>query len=176
MSEGGSLDNSKRKNMLRAGLVAGALGAAVPAHGQSVEQQADFIPQQTYEQPYDSDYGGKDHVAGGYDYGSADYVSEEVVNLFKELDEEVGDSNSITPEQIAKIHTKIDDFISKHPAYEGKKIEGTEGADNTYEPSYSPYLELQNGLWLGPEKNPLVIGFAVAYIKQKALESVPRQQ
>jgi|GEM_PF-5385166 hypothetical protein len=109
----GSLDKNRGKRILGAGLIAGALAAGGPAHGQEANDggYADTRGEYTTADT-DTEYSAD---LSDYTY----QPSKEVVDLFAGLDDEFGDSLTLTQDQAskmtAKIHAAIDDFVAKHP-------------------------------------------------------------
>ncbi|HEV3244839.1 MAG TPA: hypothetical protein VG102_00600 [Candidatus Paceibacterota bacterium] len=156
-----------KKKILRVGLVAGALAAGAPAQGHT-NYTAEHAPSPGIEQHYDDVNRGYEDFSS-YDRGGDQYISEEVITLFNKLDNDIRDSHATTPEQVNKIiHGAIDDFVAKHPAHEGKKIEekDVQSGTDVEELPYSPWVELEEGLRFGPERNPLILGVAMVYIKE----------
>jgi len=141
--------------------LAGAIAAASPAHSQEYDAG----------QNNGADY-GTEYTSESYEYKP----SQEVIDLFKDLDAKIGDSwktGPIPQEKIDAIYAAIDKFMQEHPAREGKTTtveqpqdDGSAGGSESF---YSPLLELQQGLWWAPqERNPIVLGFATAHLKDLA--------
>jgi hypothetical protein len=150
-SERGDQNKKRRNGRIAGAMLLGAIAAGSPAHGQEATE---------------ADYGDLTDTSD-YPYVYEE-PSEEVMNVLGVLDNEIGDALSITQNQVAKIQAAVDAFVAKHPATEGKTR--TEGRQTYTDASYSPYLKLENALWTGPNKNPLVMGVVLAYIKTKVAD------
>lgn len=159
--------NERRRGGLLGLAVVGGLAASMAHHGQEISHINPDNPE-NYEN-------------SGVMSNEMPAPSREVMDVLGALDKEIGDSLSITFEQVNRIHSLVDDFAEKHPLYEGKTITKDDGATYT-EASYSPYRELEDALVRGPNINPVVMGVMLAYIKDKTLvqqqysPSVPTQE
>lgn len=86
-------------------------------------------------------------------------ASPEALDAIGKLMKEFGQGLSVTPEQVGKIKTAVDDYVDAHPAYEGKTIVAADGNSASSEPSYNPLYDLRQAMDLSSDDmNPLLIG------------------